>query len=166
MTQQQIAGTEREVDPELNAAVEDLRIAESNHRDTKRARDKARDRVQTFLVGMNPDKRAAIERVIALGPPVYHYTDDNGDEVEAVVDVELKVRVKKTGAADAPIGEGVSSDDQDDDEDRPRTNGVHPGMLAAAERDGNVEVSEDGDVVVPEKSAKKTKAKAKPRRKR
>ncbi len=94
--------------------------------------------------------------------------DDNGDEVEASAELELKVKVRKTGAADTPIGEGVANEDDDQDEDRPsaRTNGVHPGLLAAAERDGNVEEDEDGDVVVPEKSAKKGKAKKSKRSKK
>lgn len=157
MTQQQISGTEREVDPELNAEIEQLRIAEANHRATKQARDKQRERVQVFLVGLNPDKREAIQRAIAVGPAVYHYTNDNGDEVEASAELELKVKVRKTGVAETPIGAGVDAGDDDQDDDRPRTNGVHPGLLAGAECDGNVEESEDGDVVVPEKSAKKTK---------
>jgi hypothetical protein len=164
MTQTQLPGTEREIDPDVNAAIEDLRIAEANHRATKQARDKARDRVQVFLVGINPERRAAIERAIALGPPVYHYTDDHGDEVEAVAELELKVKVRKTGAAETPIGEGVDAgDDQEDDEKprKPRTNGVHPGLLAAAERDGNAVENEDGDIVPSDKPAKRTKAKAK-----
>ena len=166
MTQTQLPGTEREIDPEINAEIEQLRIAEANLRDAKKIRDKHKDRVETFLVGINPEKRAAIERAVAMGPAVYHYTDDNGDEVEAVAELELKVKVRKTGAAETPIGEGVDAGDDQDEDDEPRTSGVHPGLLAAAERDGNVEESEDGDVVVPEKSAKKTKAKKKPARRK
>lgn len=174
MTQMQIKGTEPNISPEVNAEIEQLRIFNLEVKEATRKRDAQRDRVQSFLVGLAPpDKQAAIQRAIAVGPAVYHYTDDQGEEVEASAELEFKIRVRKTGAAETPIGEGVEADadaSDDDDNDKPArkrgANGVHPGLMAAAERDGNVEVSEDGDVVVPEKSAKKTKAKSKARRKR
>jgi hypothetical protein len=171
VTQTQIPGTERELDPELTAAIEQLRIDEANLRDAKRARDKTRDRVQASLVGLNSDRRAAIERAIALGAAVYHYTDDKGDEVEASAELELKVKVRKTGAAEMPIGEGVSSDDDDqddDDDEEPRTNGVHPGLLKQAEQaqhDSGVAEDDEGNVVPIERAAKKRAKKSKGKRK-
>lgn len=173
MTQQQIPGTERDDDdPEMTAAIEQLRIDEVTLREARKKHNAQRDRVQSFLVGLNDERRSAIERAIALGAAVYHYTDDKGDEVEASAELELKVKVRKTGAAEMPIGEGVAGDDQDDDDEdekKPRTNGVHPGLLAAAERDRatGVEVTEDGDVIPIETAAKKRgKVKAKPRKRK
>lgn len=171
MTQTQIPGTERDDDPDLVAILQELRVADANCRAANKTREAIRDRAKSMLVGLNPQKQEVFQRAFAVGDAVYHYTDDQGDEVEGVARLKLTVSVRKTGAAETPIGEAVDAgDDQDEDEKprarKPRTNGVHPGMLAAAERDGNVEVSEDGDVVVPEKSAKRTKAKKPARRKR
>lgn len=86
----------------------------------------------------------------------YKYTEpDSGEEILLSLDDEPKVRAKKTGEADPePIGDGVPS------HANPHPDDVHAGLIRQAEKaqdDANVGESADGDVVVPEKMAPKSK---------
>jgi hypothetical protein len=82
----------------------------------------------------------------------YKYYDSNGEELECYIDDEPEAKVRKTGEAEPSVGDGLP-------EHTGESNGVHPGLIeqAMAAQDANVEVTEGGDVVVPDKAAPKSK---------
>ncbi len=143
--QMQIPGTQRKEVPEVEKAGEAFREV----RDERRA---LKDR----------EKQKKIELIAVMQAhkvKVYKWRDDEtGDEIRVEIsEGETKVKLAKTGEADSVIGEGLPSAPA-------HAGGVHPALLDQAERsmaEANVEQSEDGDVVVPETSAPKTKSKRK-----
>lgn len=87
-----------------------------------------------------------------------HTVKDSDTEELLKFDLEQVLRISKTGE--------VESDDGESDDEAPSssegTNGIHPGLIAQAEKaqaDAGVEVSGDGDVVVPDTAAPKAKGK-------
>ncbi len=141
--QLQIAGTERDEHPEVEEAGETWRDA---RKDAKAATTHAKQKKLELIAVMQAHKVKA-----------YKYTEEEtGEEVLLTYTEEPKVSAKKTGEAESEIGEGIP------EHAGGSSNGVHPGLIAQAERanDGsNTEITADGDVVVPEKAAPKGKPK-------
>lgn len=140
----QIPGTERKQHPEVEEAAQAYASVRDERSDlSKREHQKKLE----LLITMKQHKLT-----------VYKFYDDNGEEVVARIDeAEPKVTVRKTGEAEAEIGEGISSG-----------GGQEPagmkGMIAEAtkaQQDAGVEETTDGDVTVPETSAPKKPRKRK-----
>jgi hypothetical protein len=141
--QLQIAGTERDEHPEVEEAGEAWREA---RKEAKAAQTTAKQKKLELIAVMQAHKVRH-----------YKYTEaDTGEEVLLTYAEEPKVSAKKTGEADSKIGEGLDEHDGD------VSPGVHAGLIAQAERasDGsNTEVDGEGDVVVPDVAAPKSKKK-------
>lgn len=84
----------------------------------------------------------------------YEYVDDFGEVLVARIKLGKEVAVvEKTGEAESEIGEGV--DDEESILDTAKR------QAAKSQADSNVAEDDDGDVVVPDKAAPKTKRKGK-----
>ena len=137
-----IKGTERPEHPDIIEAAEALEDVVVEWRAIKK-------RVK--------QKSAELELVLrAHKVKSYKFFDDEGDEVEAYIDEpEPRAKVRRTGEAEAEIGEGIPESSGDD---------VHPGLIAQAmkaQSDAHVEVDDAGDVVVPDKAEPKKSRKKK-----
>ncbi len=147
--QMEIKGTERDSIPEIEDAAETWR---ERRKDAKAAKEREKEAQYALIAIMGAHKKKK-----------YKYNDpDGGDEILLSIDQEPKVSAKKTGEAESEIGEGI-----DTGAPRISTPGVHAGLIAeAAEKSGgdpHVEVTSDGDVVVPEASVPKKKRGSKAR---
>lgn len=135
----QIPGTERKQFPEVEAAAQAYATVRDERSElSKREHQKKLE----LLITMKQHKLA-----------VYKFFDDNGEEVVARIDeAEPKVTVRKTGEAEPEVGEGV-----------PSSGGSEPagmkGLIAQATQaqQESVEVTDDGDVTVPDTAAPKAK---------
>ncbi len=140
--QMQIPGTERKEIPDVENAAEAYREV----RDT-RAELSKREAVKKLEL-------LAVMRANKVKK--YRYHDENGEEIEALIDDEPTVKLRKTGEAESEIGEGV-------DEGR-MSNGHAEGSVPQglidqamkAQADAGVAETADGDVI-PLESAKKRK---------
>lgn len=139
----QIPGTERKQFPEVETAAQAYAAVRDERSElSKREYQKKLE----LLITMKQRKLA-----------VYKFYDDNGEEVVVRIDeAEPKVTVRKTGEGVPSIGEGVPSSG----------GGTEPagmkGLIAQATQaqQESVEVTEDGDVTVPDTAApKKSKKK-------
>lgn len=137
--QMQIPGTERKEIPDVEKAAEAYREV----RDERAELSKREAQKKLELLAVMRANKVTI----------YRYHDGNGEELEAIIDDEPKVRVRKTGEAEPEVGDGVETSNG--------SNGVEhvPGGLIAqamkAQEDAGIEVTEDGDVTAPEKSPRK-----------
>ncbi len=133
--QTQIPGTERKSVPDVEqAALLYIEVRDERMDLSKREKQKKLE----LLAVMRAHK---VKR--------YKFDDAEGEELlVALEDREPDVSVRKTGDAETPVGEGISGGEG--------SRGPHEGLIAQAMRDG-VEVTSDGDVVVPETSAPKAK---------
>lgn len=155
MTQTQIPGTERIVDPELEAAAEEVRARGAEKAESAKRLRASEERLLAIQIARTPGGNELLAKLAELRTQsTFGYHDSDGVEIESVLKIDLKPKVHKTGESTPHVGEGREPDDDDDESDDARA-------AAAAQRDSNVEEDEDGDVVVPEKSAPKKKAKAK-----
>jgi hypothetical protein len=140
--QMQIPGTERKEVPEVEQAAEAYR----------EVRDERAE-----LSKREAQKKAELQAVMrAHKLKKYRYHDENGEELEVVFEDEPRVRLRKTGEAEAEIGEGVS--------DGATVDVVPKGLIAQAmkaQEDAGIEEDADGDVVTPDKAAPKAKRKGK-----
>jgi hypothetical protein len=145
--QLQIAGTERsDIPPELAEAGEkmlDLR------REKRRIGEKAKEARFSVILLMQSHKI-----------PEARFKDPETEEfVDLSIDLEPKLRIKRSGEADTDVGDAVEPA-------TPPGNEVRDGLIAQAERamaeNGVVETPE-GDVAVPETAAPKKKRTAKKR---
>jgi hypothetical protein len=136
--QLQIAGTERTEVPEVEQAAEAYREV----RDERSAMSKKEAQKKAELL--------AVMRAHKL--KLYRYHDGNGEELEARIEDEPTVKVRKTGEAEPEVGEGVEVGP-------PRDGDVHPGLIEQALKaqadEANVEVNDEGDVQAPEKATPK-----------
>jgi hypothetical protein len=145
--QLQIAGTERKEVPEVETAAEAYReVRDERCELSKREKQKKLE----LLAVMKAHK---VKK--------YKYDDENGEEIlVSLDDKEPDVSVKRTGEAEADVGDGVPSGSGG--------NAVHEGLIAEAmksQNDVSVEITADGDVTVPDKAAPKAKRGAKAKRK-
>ncbi len=143
--QTEIPGFERQVDhPEVEAAAQELWEATAERKATTKKLNDAVDHAQMNLL--------AVMRAHKV--PRYKYRDEEGEFLEAVIEIgEEKAIVRKAGVAEPEIGQGGA------DVPTPAPNGkARPGLIdqaLKAQADAGVEENADGDVVPPEKSAKK-----------
>jgi hypothetical protein len=142
--QMNIPGTEPVEIVEISEAGEEWRDA---RKEKKAAAEREKQKKFSLIALMHAHK---VEK--------YKYTEqDTDEEVLLTVELEPKLRAKKTGEHEPEIGEGLPQ------HAGPSTNadGVPEGLIAqamAAQDDANgVEVTSDGDVVVPDKAAPKAK---------
>jgi hypothetical protein len=142
--QLQIAGTERtDIPDEVDEAGEkwlELR------KETRRATERTKEAKQQLIALMG-----------AFKVPKFHHKDpDTGENILLTVDLEPKLRAKKTGEnEDTKVGDGVAPSGRADSGP-----GVPEGLIAQAQKaqsDNGVEENEEGDVVPPEKSKAKPK---------
>jgi hypothetical protein len=136
-----IPGTERKEIPEVEAAAEAYREVRDDR--CELSKKEAQKKLELLAV-MRANKIK-----------IYRYPDENGEELEVLVDDEPKVKLRKTGEADVEIGEGFPIEA----DAGPSDGLVNQALRSQAE--AGVEVTADGDVVVPETSAPKGKKKAK-----
>jgi len=137
--QMQIPGTERKEVPEIETAAEAYREV----RDERAALSKRESMKRMELL--------AIMR--AHGVKLYRYLDNEGLELEVIVDDEPTVRVRKTGE-EGGSDEGVVAE----------PDSVHPGLIEQAmkaQAEAGVVETPEGDVVGPETNGEKKKRKGK-----
>lgn len=139
--QQVIPGTERKSDPDVEAAAE--RYIEA--RDERMKCSKTEKQAKLELIATLQSRR--IKK--------YKFDDAEGEELLVAIEDKLDVTVRKTGEAESSIGEGLPEHGGD--------GGIPKGLIEQAMNDSanNVEVTTDGDVVVPDKAAPKAKRGAK-----
>lgn len=141
--QMNIPGTERTAIPDVEVAAEELREVSLEHNELGKKKTAKKAELLALLK--------------AHKLKLYRYHDEDGEEIELRVDDEPKVKLRKTGEAEAEVGEGIPELSVDT---------VSKGLINQALRaqdDVSVEETEDGDVVVSDKAAPKTK---KPRAKK
>ena len=146
--QLQIAGTERkDIPDEVDEAGEKwLELRKENRRSAERA------------------KEAKLQLIALMGAfkvPKFHHKDpDTGENILLTVDLEPKLRAKKTGEnEDTKVGDAVAPSGRADSGPD-----VHEGLIKQAQKaqgEKGVEENDDGDVVPPEKSAAKPRKKKK-----
>jgi hypothetical protein len=143
----QIPGTERKAHPEVEEAAGAYVVVRDERAElSKREAQKKME----LLAVMRAHKLAA-----------YKFYDDNGEELVARIDDgDPKVSVRRTGEAEPEIGEGISSGE---DTKPAGMDGLIAQAMAAQDNAASVEVTDDGDVVVPEKAAPKKARKGKKR---
>jgi hypothetical protein len=158
MTQTQIPGTERTVDPELEAAAEEVRARGAEKADATRRLRAAEERLLSIQIARTPGGTELLAKLAELRTQsTFGYHDADGIEIESVLKIDLKPKVHKTGESTPQVGDGVDPpDDETDDETDDSA------AAAAAQLDAGVAEDEDGDVVPPEKTANpRKKAKSK-----
>jgi len=140
--QTQIPGTERKSVPE----VEEAALGYIEARDERMTHTKREKQKKLELLAVMRAHRVT----------KYKFDDAEGEELMvSLEDKEPDVSVRKTGDAEAPVGEGMPTGDE--------STGPHQGLIAQAMRDQEtgVEVTNEGDVVVPDKAAPKKPRKGK-----
>ena len=144
--QTELPGLEKPIE---NEAVEEAAQAYCELRDQRSALSKREKQAQMNLIAVMHAEVAAKRLKI----PRYTYLDDNGDELEVVIELGAeKAVVRKTGDAESEIGEGVAErDDQGDAGDNVLR------QAAASQRAAGVAENDDGDVVPTDASAPKAK---------
>jgi predicted S18 family serine protease len=130
-----IAGTERKSNPDVEAAAHSYREARDERMEHSK-REKQKKLELIAVMQANKIKK-------------YKFDDAEGEELLVAIEDKLDVSVKRTGEAASEVGEGLPSHDGSD-------GGVPRGLIEQAMNDSNVE-EVDGDVMVPEKSAPKSK---------
>lgn len=136
--QMQIPGTERKQVPEVEQAAEAYREVRDERCELSR---REKQKKLELLAVMKAHK---IKR--------YKYDDEKGEEILVALDErEPEVKVQRTGEAEAPVGEGVSSGD----EAQPVGMQGLISQAMAAQQDAGVAENDDGDVVAPDTAAPK-----------
>lgn len=84
----------------------------------------------------------------------YRYFDENGEELEVVLDEEPTVKLRKTGEAESEIGDGV----EESASNGQSTDAVPQGLIdqaMKAQAETNVQETPDGDVIPLETEKKR-----------
>jgi hypothetical protein len=141
--QMNIPGTER-------TEIHDIEVAAEAYRE-----------ISIELADIGKQKTARKAELLALlkahKVKLYRYHDGDGEEIEVAVDDEPRVKLRKTGEAEAEVGEGIPELSVET---------VSQGLInqaLKAQDDAGVAEDEDGDVLPPDKAAPKAK---KPRAKK
>lgn len=140
--QMQIPGTERTEIPDVEKAAESYReVRDARCELSKREAQKKMELLAVMRA--NKCKR-------------YKYHDENGEEIEAFIDDEPTVKVRKTGEAESEIGDGVeASHTNGQSSDSVPSGLIEQAMKAQAE--AGIEETVEGDVVPRETSSPKKK---------
>lgn len=155
MTQTQIPGTERSVDPELEAAAEEVRARAVDKADSAKRLRAAEERLLAIQIARTPGGSELLAKLAELRTQsTFRYHDSDGIEIESILKIDPKPKVHKTGESTPHVGEGATPTDDEPDDDE-------ADEAAANQRASNVEEDDDGDVVVPDKAEKPRKAKSK-----
>ena len=135
-----IPGTERKTHPEVEeAAAEYVIVRDERSELSKRESQKKLE----LLAVMKAHKLK-----------VYKFYDENGEEMVARVDDgDPKVSVRRTGEAEPEIGEGIA----DSSVEPAGQKGLIAQAMKAQDDAAHVEVTDEGDVVVPDTTAPKAK---------
>jgi len=142
--QLEIPGTERPVHDDVHKAAEAYReVRDERMQHSKREKQKKLELIAVM-------KAHKLTR--------YKYDDEEGEELLVTLDEEPKCNVRKTGEAEAPVGEGVESIDSEDWPSPSNTPDVSEGLINNALKD-----DDESDAPTPITSAKGKRAK-KPKR--
>lgn len=186
MTQTNIPGTERTKNARAEHISEQLREQLVQNANGRAREKELRKQLLSELLGDNPEAKNLLEQLVALldeKPPAYRYVDGQGIGIESILNFKLEAKVHPTGETPAaeepkspppkrkpPAEKGFDEDsipdaDESDEETQQRDEDIASLGLIAVPVDG-VEEDDEGDVVVPDKAAKKTKPKKATRRKK
>lgn len=102
-----------EPDPELQKAIDAYTDARDARMEATKVEVRQKAALLAAMQAKNPKLMEALEMLAKFTRAGVKFLDDDGEERAALIEASVNVKVRKTGNADSPVGDGVEAGPDD-----------------------------------------------------